>query len=76
MKNAIAGILLLLFATGAVAQSNYPEKPVRILVGFTPGVAPDIAARLLARAGRITVWRGRPGWVSRWQPIQDRPQRA
>jgi len=45
---AIVGFLLLVCAAGAVAQSNYPEKSVRILVGFTPGVAPDIAARLLA----------------------------
>ena len=44
----IVGFLALLSAAGAMAQSNYPDKPVRILVGFTPGVAPDIAARLLA----------------------------
>ena len=48
----IIGILALplaiLGAAGAAAQSSYPEKPVKILVGFTPGVAPDIAARLLA----------------------------
>ncbi len=47
----IAGILTLLQvlfgAAGAMAQSNYPDRPVKILVGFTPGVAPDIAARLL-----------------------------
>ena len=32
----------------AGAQANYPEQMVRILVGFTPGVAPDITGRLLA----------------------------
>lgn len=41
--------LSIFLAVGtAFAQGNYPEKPVRILVGFTPGVAPDVAARLLA----------------------------
>jgi len=32
----------------ASAQSTYPNHPVKILVGFTPGTAPDIVARLLA----------------------------
>jgi tripartite-type tricarboxylate transporter receptor subunit TctC len=45
----IAAVLSMLFAAGAaLAQGNYPEQSVRILVGFTPGVAPDVAARLLA----------------------------
>jgi len=35
-------------AAGALAQSGYPEQTVRILVGFSPGVAPDVTARLLA----------------------------
>ena len=38
----------LLIATFAAAQTGYPDKPVRILVGFTPGTAPDVSARLLA----------------------------
>jgi len=47
---AIFGVVVALswLATAnAVAQASYPEQSIRILVGFTPGVAPDIAARLL-----------------------------
>ena len=37
-------------ATGAVAQTaGYPNKPVRIIVGFPAGTGPDIVARLLAQ---------------------------
>ena len=32
----------------ALAQENYPDKAIRILVGFPSGGPPDIAARLLA----------------------------
>jgi len=44
----IFAALLFVFAAQAFAQGNYPEQTVRILVGFSPGVAPDVAARLLA----------------------------
>src|SRR6201985_421264 len=43
-----AVLLVLLAAPTASAQSNYPNRPVKILVGFTPGTAPDLAARILA----------------------------
>ena len=33
----------------AAAQSNYPEKPIRVVVGFPPGSTLDIAARLLGQ---------------------------
>jgi tripartite-type tricarboxylate transporter receptor subunit TctC len=43
-----AVLLALLLPQPAAAQSAYPNRPVKILVGFTPGTAPDLAARILA----------------------------
>src|SRR5579862_8971785 len=48
VSNLLAALLVLLFAQSASAQSNYPNRPVKILVGFTPGTAPDVVARILA----------------------------
>jgi tripartite-type tricarboxylate transporter receptor subunit TctC len=50
MTNFCAALLAvsLLLSGDASAQTTYPEKTVRILVGFTPGVAPDVTGRLLA----------------------------
>ena len=46
--NLFTGPLVLLAAQTASAQSSYPNRPLKILVGFTPGTAPDLAARILA----------------------------
>jgi tripartite-type tricarboxylate transporter receptor subunit TctC len=51
MKNigaVVAALSLWLVAGDARAQANWPEQPIRILVGFTPGVAPDITSRIMA----------------------------
>ena len=45
-KACMAAALLLALMGFAVAQSGYPDKPIRILVGFSAGVAPDITSRL------------------------------
>ena len=47
-QNLFAALGLLLAAQTASAQSRYPKGPVKIVVGFTPGTAPDLAARILA----------------------------
>jgi tripartite-type tricarboxylate transporter receptor subunit TctC len=46
---ALAAALALWLTTGVTfAQTNYPDRPIRILVGFSPGVAPDITSRMFA----------------------------
>ncbi len=35
--------------TDSAAASNYPAKPVRLVVGFTPGSATDVTARIFAQ---------------------------
>ena len=45
----LAGLLALLIVDGAVAQTAYPEKPIRIVVGFPPGGTVDTVARVLGQ---------------------------
>jgi tripartite-type tricarboxylate transporter receptor subunit TctC len=40
--------VLLLGAQPALAQDGFPNKPVRMLIGFTPGSEIDVVGRLLA----------------------------
>lgn len=71
-RRALAACLLatgatwLASAVAAVAQGEYPSRPVRLIVGFTPGGTTDILARVVAqkmteRLGQPMVVENRPG---------------
>ena len=52
--SVIVGVMLALIPCIARAQADsdpasYPNKPVRMIVGFTPGSATDITARIFAQ---------------------------
>jgi len=51
-------ISLLLLSSGALAQTNYPEQNVRVLVGFPAGTAPDVGARIVA--DKLAILWGKP----------------
>ena len=48
-KRLFIVIAVLVLGTGqACAETTWPKQPIRIIVSFTPGGAPDILARVLA----------------------------
>ena len=45
--------------TSSVVAQRYPSKPLRILVGFSPGGASDITTRILGQ--KLAETFGQPG---------------
>lgn len=62
---ALSGLLCTLAACAAIAQSSFPSKPIRIIVGTPPGGANDTVARILASRmdglGQTVIVENRPG---------------
>ena len=48
IKAFIGSVALAMASFSAVAQTSYPQKPVRLMVGAGPGGGTDIIARMLA----------------------------
>ena len=62
----IAAVLVVCLPLAANAQSTYPERPIKIIVGFAAGGGTDVAARIVAQKmseaiGQSVVVENRPG---------------
>src|SRR5258708_3649930 len=58
IRGVVVGLSLGLTAGVALSQASYPDQAIRILVGYTPGVAPDITSRVLGE--KLTEAWGKP----------------
>jgi tripartite-type tricarboxylate transporter receptor subunit TctC len=63
---ALLAFIVPFFLCSAAGAQPYPVKPVRVLVGFTPGGAVDLSARFLAQKlsetmGQQVIVENRPG---------------
>ena len=67
MRSIVGGIAVVLsMAAGQSVAQEFPVRPVRMLIGFTPGTATDIIARVLGQKlgdqwGQNVVAENRPG---------------
>jgi tripartite-type tricarboxylate transporter receptor subunit TctC len=49
LKTLLAVIGALAFAGTAIAQQNYPNRPLRMVIPWPPGQATDLVGRVVAQ---------------------------
>lgn len=57
----LIGVVGVLSSTLSYSQTSYPNRPIKIIVGYAPGGATDIIARIIAE--RFTASMGQPVFV-------------
>ncbi|HEY1473739.1 MAG TPA: tripartite tricarboxylate transporter substrate binding protein [Pseudolabrys sp.] len=65
-RSAFGAALLLSLTVSAVPAQDYPSRPIKFVVGFAPGGATDVVARLTAEkigalAGQNVIVENKPG---------------
>src|SRR5687768_9002169 len=65
-RSIVVCALLIPAVAFAAAAENYPVKPIRLIVGFTPGGSDDLVGRMVAgriteRLGQTVIVDNRPG---------------
>lgn len=61
LLTSLVFIIGILLSAPSYSQSNYPNRPIKIIVGYAPGGTTDIIARIIAE--RFTVSMGQPVFV-------------
>ena len=66
MKRIVAFAAIVFFAATAIAQQNYPARPLRMIIPWPPGQATDLVGRVMAQKlsevlGQPVVTDNRPG---------------
>src|SRR5437667_4011981 len=66
MRRIAAALFIAVAFSGGASAQGWPEKPIRFVVGFTPGGPSDILARALGQKladswGQQVVIENRPG---------------
>src|SRR5229473_567429 len=57
-QTLLHALCLIVIATQAPAQSQYPTKPIRVIVPYAPGGLTDVVARLYSEQLRQSFGRG------------------